>query len=361
MRKYRNQVLAGLLFITVVLIAVVAVTGAGALADRLGDFPLWIFVPVFLLKCVNWALRYWEWRYFLGVLGVRTVRGLPERPVPSPEQPPTIRERDSIVLWLSGLALSISPGKLAEVLKALVLKHLTGLDFSRGAPVIFLERLVDGLAIIPLTTVAMLAAGGSLDTGDISLSYVRAVLVGVSMALVIGMILVQIRPLAFWCLDVIQNWPGLRRIHGALRNLYASSYDLIKLRHLIPTVLMGIGAYTTDCIGFFLLLRGLGINGGWALFGEAAFILGFSVIIASISTLPGGAGGRELTIGPLLTGVVGLTKGDAGTATFLIALFQLWVGVLLGLIMIAVFRKTLFPPALEGEIAAYEVARQTGD
>jgi uncharacterized protein (TIRG00374 family) len=360
MRKYRNQVLAGLLFITVVLIAVVAVTGVGELADRLGNFPLWLFVPVFLLKCLNWALRYAEWRYFLGVLGVRTVRGLAERPVPTPDQPPVIRERDSAVLWLAGLALSISPGKLAEVLKALVLKHLTGLDFSRGAPVIFLERLVDGLAIIPLTTVAMLAVSGSLDTGDMSLSYVRAVLVSVTIALMVGMILIQIKPLAFWFLDLVRNWPGLRRIHGALHNLYASSYDLIKLRHLIPTTLLGVGAYTTDCFGFFLLLRGLGIGGGWTLFGEATFILGFSVIIASISTLPGGAGGRELTIGPMLTGIVGLSKGDAGTATFLIALFQLWIGVLLGLIVIAVFRNTLFPPALEDEIAAYEVAQQAG-
>jgi uncharacterized protein (TIRG00374 family) len=360
MRRYRRQVLAGLLFISVVLIGVVAVTGAGQLADRLGDFPLWVFVPVFLLKVLNWALRYAEWRYFLGVLGVRTVRGLPERPASSADHPPTIREQDSLALWMAGLTLSISPGKLAEVLKALVLKHLTGLDFSRGAPVVFLERLVDGLAIIPLTTVTMLAVGGSLDTGDVSLSYVRAVLVGVSVALVFGMILIQIRPLAFWGLDWVKDWPGLRRIHGALRNLYDSSYDLIKLRHLIPTVMLGIGAYTTDCIGFFLLLRGLGIDGGWTLFGQATFILGFSVIIASLSALPGGAGGRELTIGPLLTGVVGLSKADAGTATFLIALFQLWIGVLAGLIVIAVFRNTLFPPALDDEIAAYQVAHDVG-
>jgi uncharacterized protein (TIRG00374 family) len=360
MRKYRNQVLAGLLFITVVLIAVVAVTGVEELAGRLGDFPLWVFVPVFLLKCVNWTLRYCEWRYFLGVLGVRTVRGLPERPIPSPDQPPTIRERDSFVLWLSGLTLAVSPGKLGEVLKAVVLKHLTGLDFSRGAPVVFMERLVDGLAIIPLTTVAMLALGDALDTGDVSISYVRAVLVGVSMALLTGIILVQITPLASWWLDTIQNWPGLRRIHGALRNLYASSHEMIKLRHLIPTMMLGLSAYISDCIGFYLLLRGLGIDGGWTLFGQAAFILGFSVIIASISALPGGAGGRELTIGPLLTSVVGLSKAVAGTATFLISLFQMWIGVTVGLIVIAVFRNTLFPPAIEEEIAAYEVARQAG-
>jgi uncharacterized protein (TIRG00374 family) len=327
---------------------------------KLGDFPLWVFVPMFLLKCVNWTLRYTEWRYFLGVLGVRTARGLSERPIPAPGQPMIIRERDSAVLWLAGLTLAVSPGKLGEVLKALVLKRLSGLDFSRGAPVIFLERLVDGLAIIPITTIALLAISGSFDKGDVSLTYVRAVLIGVTAALTTGIILIQIRPLAFWVLDKIKHWPGLRRIHKALYNLYASSYDLIKLRHLIPTTLMGVGAYISDCIGFYLLLRGLGVEGGWTLFGQAAFILGFSVIIASISALPGGAGGRELTIGPLLTSVIGLSKTDAGTGTFLISLFQMWIGVTVGLIMIALFRDTLFPPALEDDIVAYEAARQTG-
>jgi uncharacterized protein (TIRG00374 family) len=358
MNKYRNQVVAGLLFISLVLIAVIAVTGAEALATRLRDFPLWLLVPVLLLKCVCWTLRYVAWRYFLGVIGVRTQRGLPVRPVPSPEAPRTIRERDSATLWLSGLSLAVSPGKLGEVLKALVLKNLTGVTFSRAAPVVFMERLVDGLAIIPLTTVAMLAAGGSLHTGGLSLSYVRAVLIGVTIALVSGVILVQIRPLAYRVLDLVQDWPGLRRFHGALRAFYESAFDLIKLRHLAPTLVLGLSAYTTDCMGFYLLLTGLGLHGTWTLFAEASFILGFSVIIASISALPGGAGGRELTIGTLLAGVAGLSKADAGTATFLISLFQMWVGVLLGLIVIAIFRETLFPPTLEEEIAAYEAARE---
>jgi hypothetical protein len=56
--------------------------------------------------------------------------------------------------------------------------------------------------------------------------------------------------------------------------------------------------------------------------------------------------------------MAGLTKADAGTATFLISVFQLWVGVLLGLIVIALFRHILFPPSLEADIAAYEAAHQ---
>lgn len=348
MRRYRRQVLAGLLFITVVLVAVIAVTGADTLADNLRNFPLWLFAPVLALKVLNWALRYWEWRYLLGVIGVRTVRGRRERPAPNPAAP-AIRERDSVVLWLSGLALSISPGKLAEVLKALVLRHLSGVGFARAAPVIFLERLVDGLAIIPLTTIAMLALGGEVGNGSVTLGYVRAVLIGVTLALGAGMILVQFRGLAHRALDVVGAWPVLRRVRDPLRALYDSSYDLIKLRHLIPTVLMGAGAYTSDAIGFALLLHGLGLPLTGTLFWQATFILGFSVLIASLSTLPGGAGGREITVGALLTGLVGLSDGDAGTGTLLIGIFQLWVGVLLGLSLIAIFRSTLFPPALETE------------
>jgi uncharacterized protein (TIRG00374 family) len=360
-KEYRHQVLAGLLFIIVVLIAVVAVTGVDALSEKLGDFLVWIFVPVFLLKCVNWALRYCQWRYFLGVLEVRTVRGLGIRPIPSLDKTMIICERDSAVLWLSGLALGISPGKLGELLKALVLKRLTGLDFSRGAPVVFVERLAASIAIIPLTTITLLLTRDTFDTGGVSLSYIRAVLVGVTIVLISGMVLFQNRPLALRVLDRIKHWPGLRQMQGALYNLYTSGYELLKLHHLIPATLLSASGYTCDCIGFFLLLRGLGVEGGWRLLGQASFIMGFSVIVASISTLPGGAGGRELTMGSLLTSVIGLTKTDAGTATFLISLFQVWLGVLMGLVTIAVFRNTLLPPALEDDIAAYQAMQQAGE
>lgn len=352
MRNYRNQVLAGLLFISLALVAVVALTGADDLAGKLKDFPLWLLVPVFLLKWFNWALRYSEWRYFLGVIGVRTVWH-------APTGPNVINERDSALLWLAGMSLSISPGKLAEVLKALVLKNLTGTEISRSVPVVFMERLVDGLAVIFLAVISMIAVAGSLDTGDLSATYVRAVLFGTTAALIGGILLVQYRPLALWVLDRMQGWPGIRRIHTSLRTLYESSYDLLKLRVLAPTILLGMGGYFSDCIGFYVLLRGLGLESSWMLFGQAVFILSFSVIIAALSAMPGGAGGRELTIGAMLTGMVGLTKTTAGTATFLISIFQIWVGVLVGLLVVALFRRILFPPSLAREIAAYETARQT--
>jgi len=357
MHTYRRQVAAGILFLSLVLIAVVVVTGADALIDTLDRFPPLYFIPVFALKLVNWALRYYEWRYFLGVIGVRTRWHGPTAPAQG-DTPPTLRERDSVILWLAGLSLSVSPGKLAEVLKALVLKHLTGVEFSRSAPVIFMERLVDGLAVIVLAAVALSFSAGSLVGSDVSTGYAVAVLVGTTAALGAGIAVVQVRPLALAVIDRTARWPLIGRFHGAIRTLYESSYELLKLRHLAPMTLVGIGAYFCDATGFYVLLRGLGLAGSGTLFAQAVFILGFSVIIAALSAMPGGAGGRELTIGALLTGVVGLSRADAGTATFLISLFQVWIGVLLGLVVIALFRHTLFPPALDEQIVAYQAARQ---
>lgn len=357
MQHYRRQVAGGILFITLALIVVVVVTGVDSLLARLDHFPALYFVPVFGLKLVNWTLRYIEWRYFLGVIGVRTSWRRPTTPATS-TTPPTIRERDSVVLWLAGLTLAVSPGKLAEVLKALVLKHLTGVEFSRSAPVVFMERLVDGLAVILLAGVSLAFVTGSLPGGDLSGGYAVAVLAGTAAVLLAGIALLQVRPLALGLIDRSARWPLIGRWHGALRTLYESSYELLKLRHLGPMTLVGVGAYFSDAVGFYILLRGLGVEGSAALFAQAVFILGFSVIIAALSAMPGGAGGRELTIGTLLAGVVGLSRADAGTATFLISLFQVWVGVLIGLVIIALFRNTLFPPALDREIAIYRAARQ---
>ncbi len=350
MRKYRRQVVAGLVFIALALIGVVVITGADQLVETLKTFPAWLFLPVLLLKFLNWTLRYFEWRYYLGVIGVKTKRG----PVESSPENPVVRERDSAVLWLAGMSLSISPGKVAEVLKPVVLKNMTGVEISRTLPVILMERLVDGMAVILLAAGGMFFAADNLKTGDLSAGQVRTVLAITTAAMLLLILIVQYRPLSLWLLEQSKGWPLIRRLYEPLHKLYDSTYELLRLRNLIIPLLLGGGAYFLDSIGFYILLRGLGADGSWTLLAQTTFILGFSVIIAALSAMPGGAGGRELTIGALLSGVAGLSKADEGTATFLITLFQLWVGVLVGLMMIAIFRRILFPPSLEAEIAALE-------
>lgn len=334
-----------------VLIAVVLLSNAQELAHKLGSFPLWLFIPIIGLKVVNWVLRYLEWHYFLHIIDVYPViRGETRPPLP-PDQPATIRVSDSFILWMASLPFALSPGKIAEVLKALILKSMTHTPVVRSAPIIFAERLVDGIAVILLVGLSALVAGDAIfQTEDAR--YIRGVLIGTVLFLVVLIGVIQFRPIAHALLDILGRLPFLRRFRGGIQTLYESSYDLAKIRHLTPTTLFGVGAYFTDCIGFYLMLTGLGETPSPELFAQAVFILGFSVVISALSAMPGGAGGRELTIGALLKALVGMSTAATGAAVLMIGILQVWFGALIGVVLALIFRERLFPPSLDDELKA---------
>lgn len=354
MRKYRNQIIGSLIFMLAVVVGVIVFFNARDLAKKLGEFPLWIFLPVIGLKFVNWVLRYCEWQYFLRVIGVKaTLRG-ETRPA-TETQPATVKVQDSFILWLASLPLALSPGKAAEVIKALVFKNMTGVPATRTVPIIIAERLVDGLAVVLLVMVSALIGGGALfESNAISQGYVQGLIVFAIMFMTLVIAVVQIRPLALLLIRWIAYLPFIGRFQQSLQVIYESSYEMARLRHITRTVGFGVGAYFCDCVGFYLMLLGLGETASTVLFVQAVFILGFSVVVSALSALPGGAGGRELTVGAMLSGIVAMEKSATGAAVLMIGIFQVWFGVMVGIVLALIFRKLLFPPNLEAEIQAYE-------
>ena len=82
-----------------------------------------------------------------------------------------------------------------------------------------------------------------------------------------------------------------------------------------------------------------------------------STVLASSSVraisrhgLPGGLGATEITMTGVLQGVVGISAGIAATAVLMIRFFTLWSGVGLGILVVIIWRKTLFgsPGVLKG-------------
>lgn len=355
MRKYWNQMLLGMAFVATVLIAVVIVGDARSLAKRLESFPVWYFLPIIVLKVMNWLFSYLEWHYFLHVIGVNPVLKGPTAPAPHPDQPATIRVQDSLILWMASLPFILSPGKIAEIIKALALKNLTGTPITRSAPIIFAERLVDGIAVVLLVGASAGIASDAIFTpGDVSPSYLRGVLIGISLFMLGLIVLIQFRGIIQRIITVAGQLPIVQHLENPLRTLYDSSYDLVKLRHLMPTTVFGMGAYFTDCVGFYFMLVGLGANPSGELFVQATFILGFSIVVSAISAMPGGAGGREITIAVLLSSIVGMGGAANSAAVLMIGIFQVWFGALVGIIIAIVFRHRLFPVSLERELSALE-------
>lgn len=339
MQKYRNRIIAGLAIGFVIYLALGLLVNTEELVNNLRVYP-WIFLlPVILLKFGSWFFRFLEWHYFLGVIDAQD----------------KISVFDSAVLFISGFTMAVSPGKVAEVLKAVILKNKTGVPIARSAPVVVAERVVDGLAVLILAVLALLLAGDAIDLGEF-----RYMIVVSAALLLAGLVVVQIKPLAYFVLNrIIAYLPLVRRMHTALVIFYESSYDIFKLRHMIPTTGMGMIAALGDGLGLTIILAGFGAEITWILFLQALVIICLSSAIGALSGVPNGAGVTEVSVSVMLLAIVAptqpaITPAVAATAALVEGFFHKWFRVFAGMLVAIIFRKRLFTSGVEAAIAEME-------
>ncbi len=338
MRKYRNRIIAGFAIGFVIYAALLVLVQTEDLIRNLQIYPWALLVPVILLKFVAWFCRFMQWHYYLGVIDAND----------------KISRFDSVILFISGFTMAVSPGKIAEMLKSVVLKTKTGIPIARSAPVIIAERVVDGVAVIVLAFVALVLAGDGIDLGNYRyMIYLSAGL------LAVGLVAVQIRPLAYFGLGIIGKLPLIRRLHEPLVTFYESSKEIFLLRHVIPTTLFGMIAAVTDSIGFVIILMGFGVPYSELLLLQCAVIVCLSSAIGALSGVPNGAGVTEVSVGAMLMAIVApfnpmLTVPAAGTAALIEGFFHKWFRVFVGLGVAVIFRKRLFSAEVEAELVEME-------
>ncbi|MHB1416770.1 MAG: lysylphosphatidylglycerol synthase transmembrane domain-containing protein [Chloroflexota bacterium] len=275
----------------------------------------WRLLPaILLLTLFNYALRFVKWHYYLGQIGVN---GLPMG--------------DSGVVFFSGLSMVVTPGKVGEWLKSYLLRELTGTPFSASAPIIIAERLTDGVAMLLLASVGLLAYG-----------YGWQVLLVISVAAAAVVFLTQHRPLAKRAYGVAQGLPLLKERLGHVRAFYESSHQLLKIRNLVLAVSLGLVSWFGECVAFYLVLVGLGITPSPTLLLQATFILATATLVGSVSMLPGGLAAAEGSIAALLLVLAVVPgPGPAAAATLIIRFCTLWFGVGVGVLALLAFAPRL--------------------
>src|SRR5260370_36510446 len=93
----------------------------------------WEYLPLILgLTLFNYSWRFVKWQYYLKRLEV------------------SIHWSKSLLIFVSGLSMAITPAKVGELLKSFLLKRETGAAISHTSPIIVAERLTDGIAMLLL-------------------------------------------------------------------------------------------------------------------------------------------------------------------------------------------------------------------
>ncbi|MGJ3240784.1 MAG: lysylphosphatidylglycerol synthase transmembrane domain-containing protein [Anaerolineae bacterium] len=359
MHKYRNQILLGILTALTIYIGLLLVADSQGqlvtdnILDTVGNFPLSLIPLIILAQLFVIFFRFIEWHYYLGVIDARH----------------RISLSNSLIIFVATFTMVVSPGKAAELLKAVMLKVHTkspnydddGVPIVRSAPIVIAERVVDGIAVILLMTGALILAGDQLNLGSyqgIDYNVLSRTLIYSSSALILtGLIVIQIQPLARFFLNILGYLPVLKRFQQPLTDFYASSREIFALKHVIPMSLVGLGVYLASASGFIMILYGFGLDVTWQLILQSLFILGVASAIGALSFVPNGAGVTEISTTGMLLALVSpiqpvVTIAVAGAVALLEGFFHKWFRVLVGLLVAFLYRKRLFSNELNSELEA---------
>jgi uncharacterized protein (TIRG00374 family) len=294
-----------LLLALLAVLVFVGLAGYGDFQDiggRLSQFPIVYILAALALAASNYGLRFIRWVYYLRVLKVSVPLGV------------------SGLVFLSGLAMSITPGKAGELLKSYLLRDRAGVPVSTSAPVVIMERVTDvisvvllgltGLALLPLPVLLVLAA---------VLAVTGAAMVA----------------LTFRKGEHLFDLPFLRRRSDALRASYAEFRRLVAVRVMLVAVFLGAAAWFSEGLALWIILKGL--NADTSLM-RTLPIYAAATLVGAVSALPGGLVSTEGSMVALLQ-QSGVTRGSASAGTLLVRLATLWFAVAIGLAALACLKK----------------------
>ena len=279
-------------------------------ADRLDGFGWSAFAAALSLALANYALRFVRWQLYLR------------------RQRATVPAGSSALVFGAGLSLSITPGKLGELVKSYLLRELHDVPAPRTAPIVIAERVTDLIALIVLSLIGVAAYG------------VDPRLVGAAGALVaIGLVLLAWPRPTRALIDLVTRPARLRRLREPLHESLGHLAALCRPARLVVGTAIAIPAWSCECLGFAVICNAF--PGAHVEVGLATVIYAGTTIAGALSFLPGGLGVTEGAMTLALVDGSHVDKATAVAATLLTRLATLWFAVALGVVFLAIARARI--------------------
>lgn len=328
MSRTTRRVISVMLLAVLIYGAAALYNGVGKISASLAHFAWWTFAAACGLAFLNYVLRFLKWEYYLSVL---QIRGIPKG--------------ESFLTFLSGFVLTVTPGKVGEVFKSLILFQLREVPIQRTAPIVVAERVTDLIGVIVLITLGSVNFKGGIVWACVGAAVVTALLVFVS------------RPaLTRRFLDLLPHLPGpLGRVAGRVVPKVEEALDNVRAlttpgRLVLPTML-SIAAWACECVGLWVILGGFGERVPGLSF--TAFVYATATLAGALIPVPGGLGVTDGLIKEQLARLGGVAEGTAFAAMLLVRFATLWFAVAVGFVALALLRA--LRPGLAGEEASAEV------
>ena len=293
-----------------ILIVVIAVIGLYAafliysdintISSKISDFKIEIIPIILLLVTSGWFVLFFRWHLLLRNAKI------------------FIPVKDSFLIFTSGFALTIIPGKVGELVKSQLLKTKFGIARSKTVPIVILEQFYSAVGIVTLSFFGI----WYFELGAYVLGFFTA-------ALVFVFVLLSSRK-AF---NKIVSLLGRRKFTSKLVEPLSSSYDGIKNGIKGPITLyassLSILFWLIEAISIYFILLAFGVEVIEFLTVIPTYTT--SIMLGILSFLPMGIGVVEGTLTSFFT-MHGIDISLALTIVVVIRLFTRWYSVSFGFI-----------------------------
>jgi len=305
-KNLKKNLIISIVLATAIYIGASVYSDFGKIVENAASFN-WILLPLILIcSYLNYIFRFLKWHHYVKQL---------ELNVPL---------KISFRIFMSGLVMSISPGKMGEVLKSVMIKQTCGYPISKTAPIVLSERITDILSLVLLSSLGGIVFG----TGGVLIIFTGTGFV----FLVIFLVAQKPRQLF---IKIITFVPFVKKFINHIQTSFDSASQLLKPIPLIKMTLLSIVSWFFECLGFYLILSGFSQD--TTLF-AATYIYSFATIAGSVSMLPAGLGVTEGSLGFLLVRF-GSKLDIAVASTILLRTVTLWFAVILGIFHIFAYQR----------------------
>ncbi|MBS1552399.1 MAG: flippase-like domain-containing protein [Bacteroidetes bacterium] len=308
--KNKKKILISVAFGALVFLGFSIYADFDNLIRTFGEFS-WIYFPLILaLSFGNYIIRYYKWEYYRKLLNI------------------DLKPKASFLIFMATFVMSVTPGKMGELLKSYLVREENGTPISRSAPIILAERLTDFISVVLLCI-----------AGAFVFNYGKGIIIGVGLFFISGVMLISSRKLSMKVISYLEKVKLLSRFAHKFHEAYESIYTLVKIKPLIIATVVSAAAWFCECLGLYVILRVYSsishINVSLM---SAVFIYGFSTIVGSIAMLPGGLGVTEASLTGLMV-LMKIPKDVSVASTFIIRVATLWFAVLIGVIAVYFYQK----------------------
>jgi len=281
------------------LVGLAAATGWDQTRAQLGKLSLAELGALLGLSLVNYLFRALRWHLFARRIALPTTA------------------LANLRHFLGGFAMSVTPGRVGELIRMRWIRRETGWPFERTAPLMLVDRASDLAAMALLLAISVGLSATGIDGAVPVILLTMGAAIAVTRPSILSWGTTRLyRMLGFW--------PRLfARMRAAARSIVVFSHPAV----LASALALGALGWGAEGYAFHLLLGWFGSDIGiW----KALAIFTFSSVAGGLSGAPGGLGGAEAAMIGLLT-LEGVPLEVSIPATAVIRVTTLWFAIGIGL------------------------------